>query len=370
MGPDDDPDPTRAGILKGKMRYFPPEQLTGDKSIDRRADIFAVGVMLWEALAGKRMWANRSDAEIVEPLLSGRLPSLREACPSISPHCEAVVTRALAKKREERYESALEMLIDLEGCMAELGPPVQQRDLASFLTREFGEVRSKLQKAVAEARSGRGTHIRRLYTEFDSSSGHLPSLGSTTGVTGAASAGANRRRWVLPVLVLLLGMLVGLVLLGRRILALRAPPPSGVATASPASTASARLVRLEVSVVPAEAQIWLDGRLLDRNPWKGTREAAPVVVNLEARMPGFVPVVRPVSLNQDIVVDLRLEPVPVRDANPQPVVQSRPPRDIHVRSRSPDAAAAPSARPAVRPNCDPPYTLSEDGVKTFKPECF
>ncbi len=55
-----DADATRAGVIKGKLNYMPPEQLLGDTTIDRRADIFPVGVMLWEAFARRRLWEGWS----------------------------------------------------------------------------------------------------------------------------------------------------------------------------------------------------------------------------------------------------------------------------------------------------------------------
>ncbi|HSC87419.1 MAG TPA: serine/threonine-protein kinase, partial [Polyangiaceae bacterium] len=71
---------TATGVLKGKLRYMAPEQITGE-AIDRRADIFAIGVMLWEAASGQRMWRDVSDVTIMNRILNAELPSLREAKP-------------------------------------------------------------------------------------------------------------------------------------------------------------------------------------------------------------------------------------------------------------------------------------------------
>ena len=131
-GPDD-ADATRAGTIKGKLSYMPPEQLSGDASIDRRADIFPVGVMLWEAFARRRLWDGWEQQNIMKALMNGAIPSIREACPWISKDMEAVIVRATAVKREKRFETALEMQVALEQCMPELGGAVQQREIASFM---------------------------------------------------------------------------------------------------------------------------------------------------------------------------------------------------------------------------------------------
>src|SRR6185295_6670281 len=67
---------TQTGVLKGKLRYMPPEQILGEV-VDRRTDVFAVGVMLWEAIARERMWRGIPDATIMYNIVNGALPSPR-----------------------------------------------------------------------------------------------------------------------------------------------------------------------------------------------------------------------------------------------------------------------------------------------------
>src|SRR5262249_23039068 len=65
---------TETGVVKGKIRYMPPEQITGE-TVDRRADVFAVGVMLWEAAARQRMWPNDSEPTIMHRIVNGEIPA-------------------------------------------------------------------------------------------------------------------------------------------------------------------------------------------------------------------------------------------------------------------------------------------------------
>src|SRR4029079_12043872 len=65
---------TRTGVLKGKVSYMAPEQALGEK-VDRRADIFSVGVMIWEALAGKRLFKGMNDIVVLQKIVNGQIPS-------------------------------------------------------------------------------------------------------------------------------------------------------------------------------------------------------------------------------------------------------------------------------------------------------
>jgi eukaryotic-like serine/threonine-protein kinase len=73
---------TRAGTMKGKPTYMSPEQVKGD--VDARADVFSLGVVLWELLAGTRMWGKRSEVETLGSLLEGKVPKTLRKCTYIS----------------------------------------------------------------------------------------------------------------------------------------------------------------------------------------------------------------------------------------------------------------------------------------------
>ena len=104
---------TRPGVLKGKVTYMAPEQFLGRPS-DRRADIFSVGVMLWEMLAGRRFWNGASDGEIASHLVSDRpLPPLPRGA-GLPAGVEAICARALERDRKRRYATAAEMEAELE----------------------------------------------------------------------------------------------------------------------------------------------------------------------------------------------------------------------------------------------------------------
>src|SRR5258706_6142533 len=73
---------TQVGVLKGKLRYMPPEQVLGER-VDGRTDIFAVGVMIWEAITGRKMWGGASDAVVMHNILNAEIPSARSLRPDV-----------------------------------------------------------------------------------------------------------------------------------------------------------------------------------------------------------------------------------------------------------------------------------------------
>jgi serine/threonine-protein kinase len=104
---------TREGENKGKLAYMAPEQIEG-KDVDRRADIFAASIVLWEALVGERLFAGATAAET-----SGRVMTLEVEAPSrrrddLPAELDAVVLRGLARDRTARFETAREMAIAIE----------------------------------------------------------------------------------------------------------------------------------------------------------------------------------------------------------------------------------------------------------------
>ena len=99
---------TQAGVVKGKLAYMSPEQLTGEE-IDHRVDIFGLGIVLFELLTGTRLFLGPSDMDTLKRVYAAEVPDLQERNPGIDADLEAIVRRALAKDRETRFQTALEL---------------------------------------------------------------------------------------------------------------------------------------------------------------------------------------------------------------------------------------------------------------------
>ncbi len=133
---------TQAGVVKGKLRYMPPEQITG-AALDRRTDVFAAGVILWEALTGARLWDSLPDATIMNRILAGDIPRPSAVNQDVSPALEAICLRALAGRPCERYQTAealqLALLEALEACPTR----PTRRDLCALMSSCFAAERER-----------------------------------------------------------------------------------------------------------------------------------------------------------------------------------------------------------------------------------
>src|SRR5262245_57825432 len=121
---------TQTGVMKGKLRYMPPEQILGEP-VTRRTDIFAVGVMPWEAVANQKMWRGMSDATIMHNVINGLIPSPRTVKEDMPERLERICMKALAAAQADRYATAAELQSDLEECLA--GEVVNNRAIGQFV---------------------------------------------------------------------------------------------------------------------------------------------------------------------------------------------------------------------------------------------
>jgi eukaryotic-like serine/threonine-protein kinase len=130
---------TRGGQLKGKIAYMPPEQITADP-VTRQSDIYSVGVCLWEALTGRRLFRAPNDGAMVHVILAGETPppSKYAPCP---PAIERIIMQALARYPEERFAEALDMADALETAARQAGIRIPRaRDVGRFIKRIADEI--------------------------------------------------------------------------------------------------------------------------------------------------------------------------------------------------------------------------------------
>ena len=96
---------TDPGVVKGKFSYLSPEAASG-KEVDRRADIFAVGILLYELLTGKRLFFGETDYQTVELVRQAKVPPIAQQNPGVTPELEQIVRKALARDPDERFLQA------------------------------------------------------------------------------------------------------------------------------------------------------------------------------------------------------------------------------------------------------------------------
>jgi serine/threonine protein kinase len=140
---------TATGDLKGKLSYMAPEQARGDE-VDARADLFAVGVVLWETATGRRLWQNLQDVQILAQLLAGSIPSPRSVDPKIDERLDAICMRALAYDKNNRYPNAAAMQADLDAYLTSIGLTPTRRALGEAVAKAFAEDRLRLKNLIEE----------------------------------------------------------------------------------------------------------------------------------------------------------------------------------------------------------------------------
>lgn len=156
---------TRQGIIKGKLGYASPEQCLG-KAVDARADVYAVGVLLWEALARRRRAFGDTDLAVIQARVTNGEPPIEEVWPDVPPELAAISARALASNPEARYPTALAFQNDLQAYLAKWSPHTGSADVAKLLGQSFREERAAqtklIRECVAAAANGPDTVPQRM----------------------------------------------------------------------------------------------------------------------------------------------------------------------------------------------------------------
>lgn len=139
---------TREGQMKGKLSYMAPEQLQG-RHVDRRTDVFAAGVVLWEALTGERLYAGDDATEILTKILTTPVTPPSQLNPNVRPELDTLVLRALEKDPDARYSTAREFAIVVENSMQLLSP----REVGEWVEEIAGDSLEQREEALAEIES-------------------------------------------------------------------------------------------------------------------------------------------------------------------------------------------------------------------------
>jgi serine/threonine-protein kinase len=141
---------TRAGQLKGKLAYMAPEQAHGDEEVDRRADVFSAGVVLWEALALKRLFKAGNEAATLNRVLNDRIVSPREFSPVVSEEVAAVCLKALNRDLGARYVSCAEFGDALERAATAAQCIATGREVATYVNEVVGASIESHRRAIRE----------------------------------------------------------------------------------------------------------------------------------------------------------------------------------------------------------------------------
>jgi len=143
---------TRTGTVKGKNAYMSPEQILG-KGLDRRSDVFALAVVMYEMLAIRRLFHRESDFLTFKAITEEPIPDIRERRPDLPPGMRAALLQAMARDPNGRFDTAQAFGNALRNAVSTLGGPASPADLARLLSDDFSEEmasRDEILKAADE----------------------------------------------------------------------------------------------------------------------------------------------------------------------------------------------------------------------------
>ncbi|MDC0671170.1 serine/threonine-protein kinase [Nannocystis radixulma] len=140
---------TQAGILKGKFGYMSPEQVRG-MPLDRRSDVFSLGVVLHEVLVGNRLFQGETDFATLEMVRTVDVPAPSSKNPEIPKDLENIIMKALSGEPETRYQTAMELHDDLQAFMFAHGMFYSRKDLATWMRKQYAR-EIELEKGTGKA---------------------------------------------------------------------------------------------------------------------------------------------------------------------------------------------------------------------------
>lgn len=351
----------RAGATKGNIAYMAPEQAKSAVKLDERADVFAAGLVLWELLAGKRMWEGMSEADILARLadVDTPVPSLRSVVPDIPEALDAICAQALAKVRDDRYESAVALNEGIEKATKTLDLGTTTSEVAAFVTALFEDEREKMQATIAETLASPSDSAQSLprLPATPESTGSLPAVESDPQLPVEAAQPApapvrvvevvrfeqpsRDRRFTLAVggAVLIAFSLVAVVAITQGNKGGAPKEDNGVAPRShsrgapePEPVVSAYVepqqVAIEISVTPPAAQLTVDGIKIPSSPYRTKVVPGKYMHEVHAEAPGYEPRAVKLAFDRELRFEIALTPkvyVPVPVHRPvAPPAPSRP----------------------------------------------
>jgi serine/threonine-protein kinase len=326
---------TRGGLLKGKLAYMSPEQLEG-AAVDRRTDVYAAGVLLWECLIGRRLFQADGEMATAQKVKAGIVELPSRLVPGLGTAFDTVLARALAKAPADRFATAREMALALEQCVG-IATPSEVGAWVEGVAAGALEVRAKQVARIERSSEQRGR------ADTQSGAHDAPTVSVIVDVDPDGSAPTIAIDHVVPPVS---GTQLSVAAQGER------TAPRKRRAAWVGAAAAGCLLAITGAVV-----------LVSRGR-DGTASARAAT---SAGEPEPAPAASIATVN---VADLPVAP-PAESAS-SAVTAAAPVRSDPA---TPSPAARPTAHPVQRAvaspsGCNPPYTVDARGVRHLKPQCL
>jgi serine/threonine protein kinase len=303
---------TRPGSVMGTPYYMSPEQARGDQNVDSGVDIYAVGVMLYEALTGQLPFSGSSYNEVLSKVLAQPFPSVRVLRPDVPEEIERIIFKACARQRSDRYADAL----DFGDALAPFRPPSASSGRSDSANAGLAAGRTPTAETplptisrpsvppstgTAASSSCGGESAEAAASGSPSPAGDSTCAGSTEFEPGPARK--RRPLGVYAALGLVLLVLVGVGLFfGLR--GAGGSDDTRKAAGDPSAAIESATIRIRVLGAPPQAEIRFDGRTMSDD---FIVPRAPEDHTVEVQVPGLPSVVRTVRPSSDLTLDLTAE---------------------------------------------------------------
>jgi eukaryotic-like serine/threonine-protein kinase len=141
---------TSTGELKGKAPYFSPEQARG-KEVDRRSDVFAIGIVAWEAVTGQRLFGGSDTLQTLQRVVDEHIEDPRERRPDLPVTAANAILKALRRDVDNRWQTAADFSAELREAARELGPAVTAREVGRWVADVAGEPLQRMRERIDAA---------------------------------------------------------------------------------------------------------------------------------------------------------------------------------------------------------------------------
>lgn len=304
---------TEVGDVKGKFEYMSPEQVNGEP-LDRRSDIFAMGVVLYELGTGRRLFKRTSHAKTLGAILKEPVIPPSRLVDGFPAALETVIMRALSKKREDRYATAAEMRRELLEIARELTSPVES--LAERMHRLFPERIAEKNELLRKVRDGDPVAQMPEGEVEELVRVPMAELAPPVSVKGSSSA---RLLWLGAAVVLFL-VVTAAIGFGIRARGTTARTETPASEASTRAQATAAMASASSSVIDATVMVHVESRPPGAHVLRGGADQGTTpldlqlpkgagAIELELRAPGFAPLVQSVVPDTDQKLVLALQPL-------------------------------------------------------------
>ncbi len=354
---------TREGQLKGKLAYMSPEQVHSG-SVDRRTDIYAASIVVWEVLTGRRLFDGDNEGLLFSQVSKGASKRPSEVVPDLPPDLDAIVMRGLAREPKDRYATAWDMAVALEEAIGLASP----RQVGEWVAATAGDRLEKRARRVTEIESISTLDFVPVSEASRSPQSRdsailvaAPREGSRASLPFAAEVRlpAARSELASAAAPLARGQVASLAAAESppephsQVSSVGVPPPFTVSLSLPRPgwlMAGAATVALALLI---GLVMWLQSG--NHGVASAAGDMAPSTVPSTAPLPPT-----PASIASPS------PPPPVASAaiTAAPAVSSAPARAAST------ARAGPRPPPAPAGDCSPPYTINAAGIRKLKPQCL